>query len=752
MDPFAQYTTHKTSLLGLESTITNVLKTFSPSNALHSAILSAQHSVRGSLTDSNTMLSSLSKLVVCQTEAFVWGGKDIITEANLLLDEHRIMNEQGLLGDRAKYRPSWNDITKLTSTLSSLKSKGYISAKDIVLLDKVSNNLSKACFEARELQRITEALTTKLTEEMELFGLGQELAKYELVLNDLNPDVENCETLFEAAMLNGDVAVAEEIAYNQVALQERLLRLVEDQYPAIQHRQADAKEFRRQRRWAIFRTAGNDITGVVEGKNRHIDLCEEDIVKLAQTIKDHTASLHQRESQIDSDRVESNKFLETNENKQFAIFHKLDDLRNEVKQCEQDLLALQAERSHEIHRIIEMEENYATFRSRTHGFLSGAQKFMDRLQNTLENSRLARDLCGILQEFMLGGCSNIETKFEKADEHMSEMEAKVDKQFCKHATGYYLNVGRLLHKKQAKAKQLAEEIENARVQLEFCVDRLDPGAKRHAQQRQEYRQQKDLIDREIHRLQEKLETVNKKWDLVAVRLKARGVPFAHPEDVLNKATTLRQQRLLDMRDTLNITEDKIGHVLEKESTSIQQDREQLRVHLMDSQKAKKAALTVKAPRPPANAQQQAHSKSYQRYSQMVSDMNLHEISLAYPTSAAAINGGKTVKEMVLTTTNASQQQHQQSASPAARRASTHHVAPSMDPGALLGRTLVARYTYKSRAPDELTFVKGDMIVCVALGQEEGWFVGVSNQRTGLFPYNYVEVLPAESGEEFNLEI
>jgi len=299
--------------------------------------------------------------------------------------------------------------------------------------------------------------------------------------------------------------------------------------------------------------------------------------RLATLMKQRQTVAQQNELKLESDRIESNKFLANNMVQQKAIFNRLDKLREQMIVCEADLKVLQSERTLEVDRVLKKEEEFAEFTAMVEGFMAGAGKYMERLQMTLENSRLTRELCGMLQEFLLGGCSTMETKFDKADLYLAEMEQKVDKQYLKHVTGYILNVGRLHHKKQAKIKELSEEIENAQVRLEFCVDSLDPMAKRHAMQRDELRHEKTKLDREAAVLAAKLDSTKKRWQGVSKRLTAAGVPFADPEAVMEKSNSLRQKSLLDMRDTLNITIDKIGNTLDRESTTIQKDRELLRL-------------------------------------------------------------------------------------------------------------------------------------------------------------------------------
>jgi len=471
-------------------------------------------------------------------------------------------------------------------------------------------------------------------------------------------------------------------------------------------------------------------------------------------MRERQTIIQQNELKLETDRIESNKFLANNVAQQKAIFIKVDKLREQMLEYEAALKVLQVERSKEVDRVLKKEEEFADFKAMVQGFMAGADKYMERLHTTLENTRLTRDLCGMLQEFMLSGCSTMEAKFHKADALPAEMVQKVDKQYLKHVTGYILNVGRLHHKKQSKIKELSAEIENAQVRLEFCVDSLDPLAKRHAQQRDGLMKEKATLDREAAVLVAKLENTRKTWEGVSKRLKAAGVPFADPEAILEQSQYIQQKRLLDMRDMLNITVDKIGTTLDRESTSIQRDREMLRLKMMETHKAKKASIGLKAPRPPQSAVQQAHSKAHSRYTQIVTEMKLEEISehskavQKRTTEQKDENGGRSIQEMVLSTRpQSAPTQHTRTTPTSAQRPNS--AAPtSYEPSAMLGKTLLARFTYKARSADELSFVKGDLILCLSQSQEEGWYVGSCNQRSGLFPCNYVNVVSEEDEFDF----
>ena len=66
-----------------------------------------------------------------------------------------------------------------------------------------------------------------------------------------------------------------------------------------------------------------------------------------------------------------------------------------------------------------------------------------------------------------------------------------------------------------------------------------------------------------------------------------------------------------------------------------------------------------------------------------------------------------------------------------------YVLPPLPPGSL--SSVEALYDYTKDKEDELSFVAGTVIYVVKKN-DDGWYEGVTNGITGLFPGNYVEVI------------
>ena len=64
--------------------------------------------------------------------------------------------------------------------------------------------------------------------------------------------------------------------------------------------------------------------------------------------------------------------------------------------------------------------------------------------------------------------------------------------------------------------------------------------------------------------------------------------------------------------------------------------------------------------------------------------------------------------------------------------------------ALLAKTLIEQakvtFDYEPENPDELKLTVGDILIIINK-EEEGWWEGDLNGKTGMFPSNFVEMLP-----------
>lgn len=270
-------------------------------------------------------------------------------------------------------------------------------------------------------------------------------------------------------------------------------------------------------------------------------------------------------------------------------------------------------------------------------------------------------------------------------------------------------------------------IEECHIKLEMSIDTIDPMAKKYAQQKKEMTQQRKTLDAEIEQLRSRLKTSATDFEPVSVQLHDLGVPFVHPHDILTKSTLDRQDKILNFRDMVNITDHRVDMQLEEEAAAVMQEKEVHRVKVRATQRAQRARALE--PRPPGSKDDKTfptkyQAAAYQRYQHMVDGV----IQTEAPAALA----------------DADADPKPASAALAAASAGPGAAATAVPlPKRLEGRIVEALYQYQARATDELSFSKGDRVVVINEGGEEGWYYGICNQKTGLFPANYVKLADEE---------
>ena len=214
-------------------------------------------------------------------EGDYWNFKTLVQHCNLCIDEKRLIRPGQPSGGE---HLTWPEAVILMQTMHSLKIQSYITQDQRDFLAHVEEEMRHVIFDRRELQTISAGLTTKLSTEIEQQTLQTDLDAFQRRIEALTPQLVELENLLESARLNGDMAVAEHMSAKQLDKHEELLALITGQYPIIHRRHSDTEDFKRRRRWQIFRMANKDITCVVEAKMRQIEACGEDMSRIEEQV------------------------------------------------------------------------------------------------------------------------------------------------------------------------------------------------------------------------------------------------------------------------------------------------------------------------------------------------------------------------------------------------------------------------------------------------------------------------------------
>ncbi|PWU99485.1 putative paraflagellar rod protein 5 [Trypanosoma cruzi] len=450
------------------------------------------------------LLSELQQSVAVESGSY-WCSKTIIQHCNLHMSEKRLI----VAGKNMEQHPTLPELVSLISSLQQLKVQAFISPKQRRFIEECESELKNVVFESRELLFINNALKTKLRDDGNTRGVFGDLTEFQNAIEDLSPDIDQCEQLLEASIANGEMGLAEDISRRQLEIYERILTLITDQYPIITNYYTDSRDSDRRRRWAIFRMADKDISAVIEGKYRQIEACEEDLMKIKEQIENYNNDDSHQRKRYEADRNLSEEFLQKNKEKQQSVWNRIFELYEELRRCQTELTKLARQRRREVDRRLQMEEHEAGRRSGHESFIKAAAEHAQRLQGMINNSLAAKELATALNNFVLDGCDSITSKYDKQQNALSEMLRLVQQHHFKRFSDYYIAASRYLYRKERRLEQIEKEIESNEMKKEMLSDRLDTNAKRYAELNNNLLLKRREVSQEVLFIRHKLEKAEK---------------------------------------------------------------------------------------------------------------------------------------------------------------------------------------------------------------------------------------------------
>eukprot|EP00759_Apiculatamorpha_spiralis_P034475 PhF_6_TR35441/c0_g1_i1/m.51681 len=671
---------------------------------------------------------------VCVNTVDYWSSHMLVKHCSLTLDQPRLTKG-------ARRDIDLGDALKLMTTFHNVKTSKLMTAAQAQFVDGIEGQLKDVSLDAREIRILENALEAKLSDDVTRHNSRLDIDRYQQTIKEIMPDIETCEQLLDAATLNGDMALAEEIAQNQLLIYERLVALSSEQYPILKQKEYDFADQARRRRWQIFRLANGDVGRVVSERQRLVEACRDDERKIHQQITSYTQDNINQTKRYHFDIAESDRFLEENKKAQQTLFNRLHEMVQEFEECHSEMSRLSQLRKQETQRRLDVEEREAGRRAMHDSFLNVAAEHIRSLQELAHRAEHAISLCKAVESFILEGTESLAKRHDERHDYMKDLMQGVQKQTMRHFTDYYLAMGRLRYRRLQKKRSLEERLRSIHMKLELACETYDPQAKKHALDANEAKQHLRVAEEQVTEITKRMNKAKHYFEPVLTSLREYGIDLPHPDDILEKINYERTERMLDYREAV-ITDDSVPN---DELKYIEEQRTELKSAQMKRTAAKQDEKTksiVRVPQPPATnaTTRNSNVRALERYNTLCKDIDTKKDNVA-----AAINvnrmsfSGDVGVEASQTTPNytSSLLKHaQQQRTSEARAPKTTAVRGTME-----GKTVVALYGYKPKDNgDELSFGKGDRIVCIGATGEDGWYYGICNQRAGVFPGNYVTVV------------
>lgn len=707
---------------------------------------------------SERLLSELQETVRAD-EGGYWNAKTISQHCNVSLDEKRLRRlAAAAVGPTAATddeHASWPELIRLKATLHALQTRATAARapEQVDFLHRVEEELRIARFTPRELSNIAYSLEVKLGGDVETQAAVADITLRQQLLTSKLPLIDDAENELEAALMNGDMALAEAVSYKQLDFHEEVLALVLQQYPVLTRLHDDSEEFKRRRRWAIFRLANKDIRCVVEGKFRVIEACLDDMRKITEQVENYTRDDTYQRKRYDTDLEQSHTFLQDNYEQQQAVWNRIMELYGELVQCQSELGTLADARKVEIKRRLDVEEREASRRAGHDAFLKQAEAFRNLLDGAKETATRAASCAKALNDFVLDGCETITAKFDRQHEQLHNMLHALQNTHFKRFCDFYLSAGRLRYRLDRRLENHDGHIEDLKAKLHLASETLDPHAMRYAEERDAVlAQRRDTIEA-LNSLNHRVTMQERDAESLLRAFTNRGVPFVHPRDIVEKVNFDRRERILDYREIRRPQ-------LSTWEASLQDEWRACEAQQLDKDRKseQRKELQMKKPRLPTGASPSTIAQFNRTKALLdVPTMNSRDSTALSATTTLAMGGSTTLTEALTKQSQASLsagagqlKKGPVSGSAPPLSASALGTTTSNTSGGLSSSTVTyaklcpgavvkALFDYRPQDTDELALSKGETIVCVAPA-EEGWYKGVSNMKTGIFPVNYVQVV------------
>jgi len=255
----------------------------------------------------------------------------------------------------------------------------------------------------------------------------------------------------------------------------------------------------------------------------------------------------------------SEKFIKDNEDKQDECWRKIQDL-------ERQLQKLGTERFEEVKRRIEENDREEKRKVEYQQFLDVVSQHKKLLELTVYNCDLAIRAIGIIEELVAEGCSAIKARYDKTNQELADLRLLVHQEYLGVFRRLYKTLGQLAYKKEKKLEEVDRQIRTTHIQLEFCIETLDPNAKKHSDSKKDLYKLRANIEEEVQMLKDKMATALELFRPTEEALVQAGVEFVHPIEEVEEGNIQRRSKMVEYR----------AHMAKQEEVKIAAEREEVK--------------------------------------------------------------------------------------------------------------------------------------------------------------------------------
>jgi hypothetical protein len=474
-------------------------------------------------------------------------------------------------------KPQFMDVLALKQNLQELKNHrnkarlvSFTGTIDNALskLEKVEEELRKSKLDATDLAQVPVAVLKNLEDCMNVQNVQAALLGNEEQITQQLASVEKCDEIRDIAVRDGEMQIAEEQYHIKAQLLERLLDLVRDKFRIIGTTEEENKQFSKIHE--VQKKANQDTSAMKDARRRLKQRTEADMKNLQDAVQ--KADLEDLEAQkaFAEGKAASEKRLQENLEKQDECWRKIQALLRELQR-------LGSERYEEVRRRLDDNDREEKRKVEYEQFLSVTSQHRQLLELTVYNCDLAVRTISLIEELVAEGCQAIKQRYDKTNQELADLRLLVHQEYLGVFRRLYKTLNILTYKKEKTLEEIDRQIRQAHIQLEMCIDTLDPNAKKYADLKKDLYRNRSLVENEVAMLKEKMRCALEDFAPTEEALQAAGIEYRHPVDEAEEGNLERRAKLVEYR----------AHLAKQEEVKIAAEREELKL-------AKTLALQQKA--------------------------------------------------------------------------------------------------------------------------------------------------------------
>lgn len=338
-------------------------------------------------------------------------------------------------------------------------------------IDAIEQDLRVSQLDATELAKVPREALEYVERAMNVTSISLALRQTDENLENLEQENVNLRNKIIDCEAGGDMVLAEEYAFRQIALEEARLKEVKEKFKKISDVEAENEAFRHI--GDVQRTASASSVAIRDQKRHLKTRCTNDLKIIQEMIQRADITNTEARTAYSNTMEQSNRMLKDNMERQGELWTRLQDHEKSLRKLAQERQEELMRRSDDVMQERRRQVKYAQF-------LEVVRQHRNLLDITVANCDTMARCSQKMENLVVEACTAIKTRYDALAHELNDLRFEVHKEYLRYFRSLYKNLGTMIHRKERKQRELASALAHANIHLQFCVETFDPAAKKHS--------------------------------------------------------------------------------------------------------------------------------------------------------------------------------------------------------------------------------------------------------------------------------